>query len=176
MARSPARARRSSPSDDGRRPARRSRPSADDRSSTAAAVRSCPVSSTRTRTSCSPATAATNCGGGSPARRTPRSPPRAAASCRRCARRRAASEDELAAADAGAARRDARGRARRPCEAKSGYGLDIDDRTPDAARHRGARTTTQPIELAADVHGRARSAAGISAAARRTTSRWSSTR
>ena len=114
--------------------------------STADRCRSCRGSSTPTRISSSPATAATNCAGDLAGRPTRRSPRPAAASCRpspRPARRprrtwssRAARRlDEMLACGT------------TTCEIKSGYGLELETELQDAARDRARSTSEHAVDV-----------------------------
>ena len=119
-----------------------------------AAARSCPASSTRTRTWSSPATAATSCAGGSPAPPTPRSPRQAAASSRRCAATRAATEDDLVAADAGRGSTRCSPAARRRARSRAATASTLETELKHAARHpRGSpasiRSSSSPTFMGA---------------------------
>ena len=97
------------------------------------AAPSCPASSMRTRTSSSPAIGATSCGGASAGATYADIAAAGGGILSTVRATRAASEDELADATRGRlAEMLAAGTT--TCEAKSGYGLDTDDRTADAAR------------------------------------------
>ena len=122
------------------------------RRSTAAAARSCPASSTRTRTSCLPAIGATSCAGGWRGATYAEIAAAGGGILSTVRATRAASEEALADATRGAAGRDARGR-HDDLRGQERLRPRHRDRAAACCASFARSTPTQPIELVATFMG-----------------------